>query len=54
MIPKALLFTSTLPYKGRKKAEREKGGRREEKRKGEKKGCLCEHEREREKESERK
>lgn len=40
MTPKALLFTSTLPYKGRKKAGREKGGRREGKKKAEKKGGL--------------
>lgn len=54
MTPKALLFTSTLPYKGRKKAGREKGGRREGKRKGEKKKEGCEHKREIEKECERK
>lgn len=34
MTPKPLLFTSTLPYTGRKGAAREKGGREDEKRKG--------------------
>lgn len=38
MTPKPLLFTSTLPYTGRKGAVREKGEREDEKRKGGRKG----------------